>query len=194
MNVLTFDGSNDILSNATVGASGLSNVTIIAVMRMISGGSNEDLPMGIGATTNTGAIRSLYRASSGTTVGFAGWQFDVTSSSESYDIGGSYHIFGGWNTQLATPSNVRIMRDGVVSTYTSSGTLVATVNGFSIGSLQGISVGNYYSNISVGEVLVFYSAINDTNRQLCEGYLAHKWGLAGFLPAGHPYKSVPPYV
>ena len=25
-----------------------------------------------------------------------------------------------------------------------------------------------------------------------EGYLAHKWGLTGVLPAGHPYKSSPP--
>ena len=31
-----------------------------------------------------------------------------------------------------------------------------------------------------------------TNFQKAEGYLAHKWGLEGSLPVGHPYKSVAP--
>ena len=31
-----------------------------------------------------------------------------------------------------------------------------------------------------------------TDFQKAEGYLAHKWGLAGNLPVGHPYKSVAP--
>ena len=28
--------------------------------------------------------------------------------------------------------------------------------------------------------------------QKAEGYLAHKWGLTGSLPAGHPYKTTHP--
>jgi hypothetical protein len=31
-------------------------------------------------------------------------------------------------------------------------------------------------------------------RQRLEGYAAHKWGLAGSLPGGHPYKSAPPHI
>ena len=31
-----------------------------------------------------------------------------------------------------------------------------------------------------------------TTRQKIEGYLAHKWGLTGNLPAGHPYKTEAP--
>ena len=31
-----------------------------------------------------------------------------------------------------------------------------------------------------------------TDFQKAEGYLAHKWGLEGSLPVGHPYKSVAP--
>ncbi len=33
---------------------------------------------------------------------------------------------------------------------------------------------------------------SDATRQKIEGYLAHKWGLAGSLPADHPYKSAAP--
>jgi len=29
-------------------------------------------------------------------------------------------------------------------------------------------------------------------RQLIEGYLAHRWGYAGLLPANHPYKNRQP--
>jgi hypothetical protein len=35
---------------------------------------------------------------------------------------------------------------------------------------------------------------SDTNRQQIEGYLAHKWGLEGSLPSGHPYETSPPRI
>jgi len=57
-----------------------------------------------------------------------------------------------------------------------------------------------YSSLSSGrsfngafsEVLFFASDLSATNRQKVEGYLAHKWALAGNLPADHPYKSAAP--
>jgi hypothetical protein len=192
---IVFDGTNDILSNATVGAVDLSSVTLISVMKMNSGGATEDLTMGIGQTSNVGKIRTLYRGGNQTTVGFAGWGTDVGTSTHSWDIGGGYHIFSGWNTALAASSNIRLSRDGVTPTvHSPSGSLVPSVDGFSVGSLQGGSVTNYYSAISVKEIVVLYSAVTDTNRQLIEGYLAHKWGLQANLPVGHPYKSSPPTV
>lgn len=50
--------------------------------------------------------------------------------------------------------------------------------------------GSNYHNGRIAEIVVAPSA----NRQVVEGYLAHKWGLAGSLPGGHPYKDDPPYV
>ncbi len=44
----------------------------------------------------------------------------------------------------------------------------------------------------VGEILWFGSELNATDRQLVEGYLAHKWGTAGSLVTGHPYKNTRP--
>jgi hypothetical protein len=46
--------------------------------------------------------------------------------------------------------------------------------------------------MSVGEVLVFHTAIDTATRQRVEGYLAHKWGLTANLPADHPYSITPP--
>jgi hypothetical protein len=190
---IVFDGTNDILSNASVGAADLVSVTIITVMKMNSGGGTEDVLMGIGETGNAGRIRTFYRGPNQTTVGFAGWAADVATSTHSWDIGGGYHIFSGWNTALGASSNVRLSRDGVTPTvHSTSGSLVASINGFSVGSLRGAAVGNYYSAISVKEIVVLYSAVTDTNRQLIEGYLAHKWGLQANLPSDHPYKSSAP--
>jgi hypothetical protein len=38
--------------------------------------------------------------------------------------------------------------------------------------------------------MIFFSDLNEN--QKIEGYLAHKWGLAGNLPSGHTYKSSAP--
>ena len=46
----------------------------------------------------------------------------------------------------------------------------------------------------VGEIVIVTSALSTTDRQKLEGYLAWKWGTASTLPAGHPYRSVPPTV
>lgn len=47
-----------------------------------------------------------------------------------------------------------------------------------------------------GEIaeIILTHAIDTTERQLIEGYLAWKWGLQGSLPADHPYKSAAPTV
>lgn len=42
------------------------------------------------------------------------------------------------------------------------------------------------------EGLVYTQALNTSNRQKLEGYLAWQWGLQASLVAGHPYISAPP--
>ncbi len=49
-----------------------------------------------------------------------------------------------------------------------------------------------FHNGKIGEIVVIASAISTADREKLEGYLAHKWGLSGSLPSGHPYKSTPP--
>ncbi|MDB0030321.1 putative Ig domain-containing protein [Opitutales bacterium] len=44
----------------------------------------------------------------------------------------------------------------------------------------------------LGELLIFNSALSDSDISSIEGYLAHKWGLEGNLPSGHSYKSSAP--
>jgi len=48
--------------------------------------------------------------------------------------------------------------------------------------------------VKFAEVLVFDAIQSTADRQRIEGYLAHKWGLAANLEAGHPYKNSAPTV
>ena len=46
----------------------------------------------------------------------------------------------------------------------------------------------------LAEIVFISGVVSEENRQRIEGYLAHKWGLEGELPAGHPYKAAPPTI
>ena len=44
------------------------------------------------------------------------------------------------------------------------------------------------------EILVFNEELSIGNRQLIEGYLAHKWATWPRLPTTHPYYRIAPTV
>jgi hypothetical protein len=44
----------------------------------------------------------------------------------------------------------------------------------------------------LAELVGYLRPLPDQERTALEGYLAHKWGLAGALPPSHPYKASPP--
>jgi hypothetical protein len=65
-------------------------------------------------------------------------------------------------------------------------------------SLSGNATTSFYinnrvtANVSHAEILVYNRAMTSTEVVQIEGYLAWKWGLAGNLPANHPFKNGPP--
>jgi hypothetical protein len=62
-------------------------------------------------------------------------------------------------------------------------------------SWDGAAVGRYFTRFYQGtihEVLIFNISLSSDRRQKMEGYLAHKWGLAGSLSSSHPFKSNAP--
>ena len=80
-------------------------------------------------------------------------------------------------------------------TNKSSNTVTATAT-----TSTRVGIGGYHdgsgtqqaANIDIAEIVFYQSALSLSNRQLIEGYLAHKWALTSSLPAGHPYKSIAP--
>ncbi len=63
-------------------------------------------------------------------------------------------------------------------------------------TLQIGTVGNNGSPavMTLCETVIVSGVASNSVSQRIEGYLAHKWGLTANLPAGHPYKTVPPYL
>lgn len=54
------------------------------------------------------------------------------------------------------------------------------------------SLARYPYDGLICEVVIVGEVVSAATRQLIEGYLAHKWGLAANLPSDHPYKSAAP--
>lgn len=87
----------------------------------------------------------------------------------------------------------------------SAGTMIATANGSSIGSLTGQAASTTVSyavqlfdfggarlNGDLAEVIIITASVGQSVREKIEGYLAHKWGLTANLPVAHPYKTTAP--
>jgi hypothetical protein len=82
----------------------------------------------------------------------------------------------------AGTSSIRI--DGSTEAFGSIGSVAFSSLNISGNYLEQQGVEGFIAEI------IFFSDLTET--QKIEGYLAHKWGLAGNLPAGHPYKSIGP--
>jgi hypothetical protein len=86
--------------------------------------------------------------------------------------------------------------NGASSSIRHNGTVLATGNAgsqnWSVNFTVGFSnLGNYVDSI-YAEIVIISGASDASTIEKLEGYLAHKWGLTGNLPAGHPYKTDPP--
>lgn len=110
---------------------------------------------------------------------------------------------------LATPQESFISQDLLYSGNRDDATLSATafIDGLAWASSTagGISSDNTSplvlggetttarcADVRLGEFLIVPGGMNADIRQTIEGYLAHKWALAGKLRADHPYRIAPP--
>ncbi len=91
---------------------------------------------------------------------------------------------GGW---LAHADTKKFSINGVLETTTDTYTSPRTLSPTYIGR------GQYaYMDGAIGEIVVTDGALSPQDRQKMEGYLAHKWSLAGNLPSEHPHKNQTP--
>jgi hypothetical protein len=172
--IVAFDTTDDRLFTTSGGADGVDDTSMFVVMRMNAGGANEDTPVGIGLSGQLRRVRTLYRAINGTALEFEGWG-NAATSSLSWDIGGSYHIFGARQAGQA----VQLRRDGVAANTTFfQSPLTVNSNNLYLGGLDDGAGGNRRTDGNFAEVLVFYTSINDATTRLVERYLSNKWGIA----------------
>jgi hypothetical protein len=67
-------------------------------------------------------------------------------------------------------------------------------NGFRIGGPGNTTLRQEWQGDIAEIIMISADFVTTDVRQRIEGYLAHKWGLAGKLAANHPYKNSPPMV
>jgi hypothetical protein len=77
------------------------------------------------------------------------------------------------------------------STNTGLGTAL-NITSYAVAQNTNTSDGAGWMNGFIGEILYYSTSLTTLQRQQVEGYLAWKWGLAGNLPAAHPFKLAPP--
>lgn len=196
--VITFDGSNDFMDVATTilqgigvfslhwiyarlgSGTGTENAYRPAISLLSASGADNGAFHYIKNTSNLGASYPIYHAGpvtwgnydpiSGTT--YSNNQANILS----FNAGAS-----SWN----------VFRNGTQEgTAARGGSPGSDFIGFRLAQQANIF---RTSNIYIAEIAMTLDA-GVFGRQQIEGYLAHKWGLTANLPAGHPYKTSPPYA
>lgn len=104
----------------------------------------------------------------------------------SFDYGSNVFLFGVDHSSAV--EGVYLYKNGVLIDTATMGSVYTGVN-TKLGNFND----TYFMHGQIAEVIIAGNHATAT-RQKVEGYLAHKWGFAGDLDAGHPYKSAPPTV
>ena len=135
--------------------------------------------------------------------------YTTTEGANNFDVVGSSSISYQIKSAGTKPAPLGVYGE-VFATTTGSlytnGSLAGTdasFNAFAASSGQGYVVGTRFTDGGpggsrlrgrIGEIVYVDSNLSTLNREKLEGYLAHKWGLTGSLPGGHPYKTTAPTI
>jgi hypothetical protein len=188
LDTIQFDGSNDAFSFTSGLPTGSSarSVFVVAKQQNSSGfksflyyGNSASAGNRFGVRYNNNTLQIEASSSVLTTPGI--------SSTTDFNVlyfqynGGFFH------------DNANIFVNGVSLSLTRSGinlSLNTQENNRSIGAR--LEIPDLFLNGQIGEIIFLSGVVNDTTRQLSEGYLAHKWGLQSLLDNNHPHKQRPP--
>jgi hypothetical protein len=185
-NIVRFDGSNDKL-------------TSVAASNFVSASAHSVFVVGKAASVSTNAASAFqnsafYGDSSGyisiyltstSLMGAYNWDGNADTATRSYTIGNNAIFY----SQLSGGS-IRARINGGTEASTVSGNTEVLTGTMQVG--RQYNQNTYCLNGDIAEIIFYNVGLSSTNREKVEGYLAHKWGLTGNLPAGHPYKTVVP--
>lgn len=129
-----------------------------------------------------------------------------TSSSDNNAVV-NYGDGSNWNSTAAVSPATSMSFKNMLSIVNKGSSTNVYVNGASKNDINGTM--DSFTGLRVGasnstgtqnpwsgelmEIVIFNVRLHDTQREMIEGYLAHKWGLNSSLPSSHAYKLAPPY-
>lgn len=170
-----------------------------------------------GASVSDGFIIMLHKTSdplvSGCEFNMGGTstQSEQWTLNSAYGAGGNFHFdAGGWSgaNRVTKTSNASAGETLITSGYCSTtdsvqearknGAVVASdATGHTVSFTGNATLFCRYadwveSNGDLAELIAIEGTVSTDTREKLEGYLAHKWGQAALLDAGHTYKSAAP--
>ncbi len=181
LNVLDFDGGDELESNTGLGISGSDGGTIFIVAQT-SDGNIDNYPFNIGEKTapREGKIINF---DLNTSTNLSGFRYANGNRLFSSPFDSSWH-YSRWTwADGADYQSHDLYVDGVVQTQisTSSGATVPNISdeGYLVGAGNGASGGNGGLRFdgSIGEIIVFDEVPSATVITLMENYLETKWGI-----------------
>lgn len=95
---------------------------------------------------------------------------------------------------IERPSTQPTVRGRVNGSEITSGNAASNNGGDRAVIIGNLYAGNSAADAEYFEVLVTETGLSRANQQRMEGWIAHTYGVAGLLPAEHPYKSFAPRV
>ena len=119
----------------------------------------------------------------------------VRESSDPYGVyvtatDGQWNIIG--NQRVGTTHNVWNNGNFANRSFNTVQATATSVNPVGIGGWFNGSNSQQANGIDIAEIVFYDIALDDTQKYIIEGYLAHKWGLKANLPENHPYKNEAP--
>lgn len=190
--IITFDGNDDVLITTSASYAAvnyfmvcrwISPVTSDAVFtaRPSNSGKGGNSDIGVSLHTPNGAALSNF-----------GTAFNANFASTYAQINAtdvpSLSLFNSFNSGSgAIPASWFLFDMAIIST--NAGAKVFSLGADILGDATYRTL-----NCEIAEFVIAPTQLSTGNRQITQGYLAHKWGLNANLPVGHPYKSAPPYI
>ena len=124
------------------------------------------------------------------------------NSGSSTSVTGNVPTLDEWflvcNTYTGTPNgSLSLFVNGVCAGTQTNSTLTTNIftgNG-GLGYTLAVGMGSGINSVfdgEIAEVICYQGNIAQADREKVEGYLAHKYGLAGKLPSTHPFKNTVP--
>jgi hypothetical protein len=179
--VLTFDGTSDFFDLGT-GLDFLAGVTHSAFIVIKPTTFNNIY----GAANGSQGAGSLHVGFNGNNYRMNYWSNDYTPARTTNFVAGSANLM---NYIWTSGSNKQILANGKSE---ASATTTGVIGNMSGGGRISNIVGQGYIGGDIAEMIFLTGTVSATDREIMEGYLAHKWGLANNLPAVHPYRNSAP--
>lgn len=185
---LDFDGINDELLLSSLTALSSVNQTFFIVAQRDNAGGRTEIAFAIGNDSSSDGLADIPR-----------WTDNVMYSQLGYAANRPTPTSVITNTPYINcvtggTKQVSYTNDTLIGTGTTQSTATFGNTSGAVGSGRAISSAIRYFDGKIGELIIVPSVATTALRQQVTGYFAHRWGLTANLPAGHPYKTAPPYA